>query len=714
MARFTRWILDHSRLVGVVWLIVVVASLASISSANNALSQSWSLPGKPGYETDQSIRHRYRTGGASPLVPVITLPAGISVQTPAVQAKLRGVFDRVQQAVPHARIASYASTGNPAFVSSDGRTTFALIFLPIDPKTGRADAGQDSVQSVLAGATVDGVHFHVTGFELLASGGSSGGNSALVETLIGLIGALLVLAVVFGSALAALPLAMALVTIPATFLLVWGLTRVTGISSIVTYLISLIGLGIAIDYSLLIVMRWREERGSGIENRAAVQRAMETAGTSVLFSGTTVGIGMLALVAIPVPAIRSIGYGGLLIPLVSVLAATTLLPAMLATIGPRIDWPARKQRGMSRFWTAWARILVKRRWIAAGLATIALAALALPALSLTAGDPKADSLSQTGEAHAGLVALEQSGIGPGALEPFEVLVDGTSARTVAERLATVQGIRGVVAPTGPQWNRGATSLLSAIPAADGASADGRATLTRVRHAAGDLPGSVRIGGQAAENADFLSAVYDNFPMMIAILSVLTFLLLARAFRSILLPLKAVALVLVSVAASCGFMTLVWQDGYGSQLLWGIPATGSVTAFIPLMVFAFLFGISMDYEVFLLSRMREEYDATGSTNAAIVRGIGSTGRLVTSAALILFLAFAALASGPEVDIKIIASGLAAGVVLDATIIRMLLVPALVALLGRWNWWLPAPMASVLRVRQARAVETSDDELLERIA
>ncbi len=207
---------------------------------------------------------------------------------------------------------------------------------------------------------------------------------------------------------------------------------------------------------------------------------------------------------------------------------------------------------------------------------------------------------------------------------------------------------------------------------------------------------VRLGGLEAQNHDFIEAVYGNFPLMIALIALITFVLLARAFRSLLLPLKAVILNVISVGAAWGVLNLVWQSGHGSSLIWGISATGSITAWIPLMVFAFLFGLSMDYEVFILARMREEYDATGSTDTAVVRGIGRTGRLVTSAALILFLAFVSLASGPETEVKVLATGLAAGILLDATVIRALLVPAVVSLFGRWNWWLPKLPARILRV------------------
>ena len=206
----------------------------------------------------------------------------------------------------------------------------------------------------------------------------------------------------------------------------------------------------------------------------------------------------------------------------------------------------------------------------------------------------------------------------------------------------------------------------------------------------------RVGGSGPLNADFIDAVYGSFPLMIALISVLTFLLLARAFRSLLLPLKAIILNVLSVGAAWGVMVLVWQEGHGSDEIWGIAATGSMNSWIPLIVFAFLYGLSMDYEVFILSRMREEYDRTGDTQHAVIFGLARTGRLVTSAALILFLAFAALASGPETDVKVLATGLAAGILIDATVIRALLVPALVSYFGRWNWWMPAGLARLLRV------------------
>jgi RND superfamily putative drug exporter len=482
-----------------------------------------------------------------------------------------------------------------------------------------------------------------------------------------------------------------------TFLLVWGLTAFTDVSPVVQFLVALVGLGVAIDYALLVVVRWREERAHGHHGDEAVMRAMRTAGRAVVFSGTTVAVGLLALLALPLPFLRSIGYGGMLIPLVSVAVALTLLPVVLSSAGQRLDWPHRRTDDRaSRAWTRWAEGIVRHRWLATGGALLILGGLVWGATTLQPGLPNADTVAKRGDAKQGLKALERSGIGAGAILPYEVFSPGGSQPALAGRLARVRGVHGAVAPDLPQWHHANTALLAVFGEADGSSSAGRSTLRRVRTTAHDAGPGVRVGGIAAQNDDFIHAVYGNFPLMIALIAVVTFVLLARAFRSLLLPLKAVVLNVVSVGAAWGVLALVWQHGYGSEQIWGIAATGSVTAWIPLMVFAFLFGLSMDYEVFILARMREEYDSTHSTQTAVVRGIGRTGRLVTSAAIILFLAFTSLASGPETDVKVLATGLAAGILLDATVIRALLVPAVVSLFGRWNWWLPRLPARLLRV------------------
>jgi putative drug exporter of the RND superfamily len=694
----THFVLDHKRLVLGFWLAVTVAAFAAVGPAGSALSQQFDVPGREGFETNEQLAELYGNGGdVAPIVPVVELPQGTTVDSPGVGEQLDAALAKVEAALPEARTASYASTGDRAFVSDDGRTTFALVYIPAK---GGVDQGQPEArlaQAALAGVTVGGSPVEVTGLDALrASAGENEGDGTgvLLGTLLAALGALLVLVFVFRSFMAIVPLLMALVAIPATFLLVWPIASVTEVSVIVQFLVALIGLGIAIDYALLVVVRWREERQQpNTTNETAVRNAMQHAGSAVVFSGSTVAISLLALLVVPIPALRSIGIAGLLIALVSVAVAITLLPVVLATVGPRLDWPRnRRDARASRGWSAWARLVVRHRWVAAATSTAVLVALVVAASSIQFGNPRADSLAQAGPARIGLEKLEDSGIGTGPLSPFDALVRSGDPEAVANSLAEVEGVRSAAAPT--EWRRGGTALVTIIPTEDGNSPAGRETLDRIR--ATSLPADVTIGGEAAQGADFVDAVYANFPLMIALISVLTFILLARAFRSLILPLKAVLLNLLSVAAAWGLIVLVWQKGFGSDEIFGIEATQAINVELPIVVFAFLFGVSMDYQVFIISRMREAYDRTGSTETAVVEGIGRTGRLVTSAALILGLSFVAFGAQPGTEAKIFATALGGGILIDATIIRGVLAPAAVALFGRWNWWLPDWAARILRV------------------
>jgi RND superfamily putative drug exporter len=698
ISAITSWTLRHKRLVIGFWIVLTLVGGASSGAASKAMKQKFSVPGKEGWEANKAIaRNFHGTGGNSaPLVPVVAIKGDAKSERGA----LSSLEQKVRTALPGARVAGYGSTGDPAFISKDGHTAFVVAYPAPDPDQPFGDnpKAEKKLRAALGGATVGGAPVHLTGYDALQNQqGDSNGPGVLLEALVGGFGALIVLAFVFGSLLAIVPLFMAIPAILTSFLLVYGLTFLTDVSPIVQFLVALIGLGVAIDYALLIVVRWREERTHGLDNEAAIAKAMQTAGRAVVFSGTTVAIGLLALIALPLPFLRSVGYGGMLIPLVSVLVALTLLPAVLGSIGPRLDKRRlRSDDQASRSWTAWARLVIRRRWIAALAAGAVLAALLGAASGLQLGIANANALAKTGDARQGLDILNRSGIGAGAMAPYEILTPAAQAATVAHGTGAVGGIHGAVAPSSPGWTAGGSTDVLAFPTADPGSSGARDLVSQVRDAAHSAVPQSQVGGMVAQNSDFIDAVYGNFPLMIALIAAITFVLLARAFRSLVLPLKAVILNVVSVTAAWGVLQFVWQAGHGSQAIWGIEPTGSITAWIPLMLFAFLFGLSMDYEVFILARMREEYDNTGSTTEAIVRGIGRTGRLVTSAALILFLAFLSLASGPGTDVKVMATGLAAGILLDATIIRALLVPALVSLFGRWNWWLPSWPARILRV------------------
>jgi RND superfamily putative drug exporter len=706
-ARLGRFVLSHRRLVLLVWVLVLPAGIYSASHVSKRLSTDFSLPGEPGYETAKKITHVYGNGGdTSPTVVLVTLPRGQTVARDGRQ--LGRAFDQARAAVPRDRIVDYAATGDPHLVARGGGSEFALLFTPAGKGFG-GPAIPDAFENALSRALPSGTQVGFTGLDELASGGSSKGPGVLVETLIGAAGALAVLAFVFGSLLALVPLVIAASSILTTLLVVLGVTTFANVSFIVLFLVSLVGLGVAIDYSLLIVTRWREEREHGRDNQDAVVAAMATAGRAVVLSGLTVAIGLLSLIVLPVPGLRSVGYGGMLIPIVSTGVALTLLPAILGGIGPRVDWPrVRHEARASRAWTAWTRGVVRGRWAAATIALAVLIVLIIPVFSLTTGETAASALAKNGQAHDTYRQLLAEGAPSGALTPIEVLTRTPDASAVTARLEHVPGIATVARSTALDSTRAGTTILLAIPRTETVNASSLQPVSAVRDAVRNTPGVIGVAGDGAIELDYQNAVFGNFPLMFAVIAFLTIALLARAFRSVVLAVKAVLLNLISMAAAFGVMTWFWQQGYGSSALFGIPATGAITFWIPLMVFAFLFGLSMDYEVFILARVREEYDRTGSTDTAIVEGLGRTGRLVTSAALILFLAFASLASAPDTDVKVLATGLGIGILLDATLVRALLLPALMSLLGRWNWWFPRPVARVLRVsRPPRlAIETAD--------
>ena len=688
MTAVSRFVLRHRVAVIVFWLVMLVAGAWASAKLSSRLSGEFTFPGAASYQANQAILSRYGNGGPGyPQVVLVRLPPGTSAGGPAGRAALDRAFTAVARQ-PGLRVADYASTGDRAFLGSDGRTSYGLVFTPYSGELSPPSLGPE-ITAAMRPRLPDGSQVAVTGMtELMNGGQAKEGFGILAETLLAGTAALAVLFFVFGSALALLPVLMAAVTLPASFLALYGLTEVTSVSVVVQYLTALIGLGVAIDYSLLLVSRWREELRDGRGCHEAVTLAMATAGRSVLFSGVTVAAGLLALLVLPVPAVRSIGLGGMIVPVVSVAITLSLLPVVLATIGKRADWPRRDRRAApSRAWTGWARLVVRHRLLATLAALAVLGALGFAALGMKIGEPAASSLGTTAPAARTLAALERSGVPAGVLDPIEILVPGSADPTrLARQLSAIPGVRTAVAPAGGAWRRDGTALISVQPAAEPSTAAGTATIARVRALADRVPGALT-GGPGPLQLDENHAIYGRFPLLLALLAVATVLLLARAFRALLLPVKAVLLNFASVGATYGVLVLVWQHGHGSQAVWGLPATGAITNWVPLIAFAFLFGLSMDYEVFILTRIREERDRTGSTTAAVVGGLGRTGRLVTGAALILFFAFAALSTAPETDVKVMATALGAGILLDATVVRALLVPALVALFGRWNWWLP---------------------------
>ncbi len=704
LERLAHVIVRRRRAVIGLWVVLTLVGAFSAGQVSKRWFESFSIPGYSSYEANQRTLKAFGTGEQAPMVAVFRSSGDVT--------KANGIAKAISAAAkvnPGSRVSSFWSTGSRAYVSKDGHTTFAEIYAPGIPGF-TSTTHVKEVRARMKAATPAGIQAHLTGRDPIyeASSGGGQGPSVLTEALVGGLGSLVILFFVFGTLPAVLiPIAIAVASILNTFTLVWVLTYITNVSIIVQFLIALVGLGVAIDYALLMIFRFRDELREGEDVETALVETMTHAGRSVIVSGSTVAVGLLSMVLLPLPFIRSIGIGGMLIPAVSVITAITLLPALLATLGTRINslrlLPKRfVDRGHPEDgpWGRWANFVMRRPLPVAAVGLVIVGTLVFYGVQLNPSEAQVKDFPGRGDAIDGRTALADAGISAGVMKPFVVLVEnGANREAIAAKVRQTPGVAGAAAP--PDWVKGQNSLVEAFPATDGATKAVRTTIKRVRAELEGTGGT--LGGVAAEDRDFVAAVYSNFPYVLGFVVLLTFILLARAFRSLVLPLKAVVLNLVSLLAAYGIIVFIFQQGHGAQAIWGVHATQSIIPWIPLMIFAFLFGLSMDYEVFMMSRMREAYDETGDTRHAISLGLARTGKLVTSAALVLMFAFFVLSSGPGVDIKQFGIGLAAGIIFDATVIRALLVPSLMRLMGRWNWWLPQRAARVLRVRGDQATE-----------
>jgi putative drug exporter of the RND superfamily len=705
LARLAHVVSRHRRKVIFAWVALTLFGAFSASQVSKRWYQSFSIPGKSAYEANQRTLKTFGTGIRPPDV-VVFRTTGDATKSTAIAAAMQ----RAAAAVPHSRTSSYFSTHDLMYVSKDRHTTFEEVYPP-GPSTFSTTSGAKDVRAAAERGLPSGVQVEVTGHDPLEEASSEGGGNGnvLVEAVIGGLGAIVILLFVFGTLPAVLmPVAVAVGAILNTFTLVWALTYITNVSIIVQYLIALVGLGVAIDYALLMIFRFRDELREGEDVETALVETMTHAGRSVIVSGSTVAVGLLSMVILPLPFIRSIGIGGMLIPAVSVLAAITLMPAMLAVLGERINSVRLLPKRLvdhghpeDGAWGRWARFVLRRPWAVAAVGLTIVAVLIAYGVQLNPNESQLKNFPGSGTAIAGRALLANAGLSPGVMKPFVTLVEhGGDAQAIATQERSVAGIVGATVPPGPGWHRGQDTLVEAFPAIDGAASGIQGVIDRVNTALQGTDGT--LGGVPAVDRDFVHAVYGNFAYVLTFVLVLTLILLTRAFRSIVLAVKAAILNLISLGAAYGIIVFIFQKGHGSSL-WNITATGAVTAWIPLMIFAFLYGLSMDYEVFMLSRMREAYDETHSTNRAIELGLARTGKLVTSAALILMFAFLVLSSSPGYEIKVFGVGLAAGIIFDATVIRALLVPALMRLLGSANWWLPHWTRRALFIREERRRE-----------
>jgi putative drug exporter of the RND superfamily len=524
------------------------------------------------------------------------------------------------------------------------------------------------------------------------------------ELKFGLPAALIVLLLVFGAVVAGLvPLLMAMVSIVVALGLTALLSQQFELSVFVVNMLTGMGLALGIDYSLFVVSRYREERGRGKGEPAAIEAAGATASRAVLFSGSVFVVAMFGMLLVPNSIMRSLAVGAILVGIVSVVAALTLLPAVLGLLGDKVNalripvvgrgsLPASNPEG--RFWGAIVRRVLRRPGLSLALSAGVLLALALPVFRMDTGTSGVSVLPDRFVSKQGYLALERDFPGT-TTDPAEIVISNASATGVSAALAQLRRSLAADPRLGPgelvRSADGEVALLSVPVPGDPSSTqatdavrDLRSELIPDTFAGTDA--EVLVGGQSSENIDYFDSVIDPAPWVIAFVLLLTFVLLTVVFRSVVVAGTAVGLNLLSVGAAYGLLVLVFQEGVGADLL-GFQRTDTIEAWVPLFLFSVLFGLSMDYQVFLLSRIRERYDQWGDTTDAVTFGVGSTARIITGAALIIVAVFSGFARGDLIMFQQMGFGVAIALLIDATIIRSVLLPSAMKLLGDWNWYLP---------------------------
>ena len=706
MERWTKLMVRNRWLVVAIWLVVLLAGGYSSGKLSDLLSNTFTMPGTDSERARTILKERYGDRSDGSFTVVFRVP---SASDPQLRGRLQNAVARAAKEVPTGRARPLAPGGDHilygdivstlSIADAKGYTDDILHALPRGNAVTPYVTGQAAIQHDL-----DPI-FN----EDLKKG----------ELLIAIPIALLILLVVFGlSWSVTIPLLFAACTIMGTLGAVYVFAHFVTMATYVTNLVQLIGLGIAVDYSLLIVYRFREELHRTDSKDEAIVRTMATAGRAVLFSGATVAIGLALLLFMPSPFMRSMGIGGFLIPLVSMAAAVTLQPALLSLYGRRgvrrsAFFRRRRDAVHHGFWERLATAIMRRplAFLSGGAAL--LVAVAIPAFALQLTPGSAQGIPQHPQAVHGFDILKRA-VGAGALSPTQIVVD--SGRSGGATTAPVQhSIQTLVAnvksdpevryvryrPT-PPWIDPSGRYAQVVVAGrhEYGEEEAQSFVHRLRDdiiPAASWPAGARVlaGGGPPQGVDFIDRSYAVFPWLILAVLVLTYLLLLRAFRSLILPLKAVLLNLLSVAASYGALVVVFKWGLGSSL-WGLYQFQQVEAWIPIFLFAMLFGLSMDYEVFLVTRMREAWDETKDNARAVGLGLERTGRIVTAAAIVMVAAFSGFIAGRVVGLQEFGFGLAVAIFLDATVVRALLVPSLMALFGRYNWWLPTWIARVVRV------------------
>jgi len=612
-------------------------------------------------------------------------------------------------------------TDQSAAISADRHATLVSIAILDDGDTGavigeieRADEDPAFEVAVTGDRSLDH-DFNLLSQEDLEKG----------ELQFGLPAALIILLLVFGAVVAGLiPLLMAIVSIVVALGLTALLAQPFELSVFVINMLTGMGLALGIDYALFVISRYREERGRGREKRDAIAASGMTANRAVVFSGTAFVVAMFGMLLVPSSIMRSLAAGAILVGIVSVVAATTLLPALLGLLGDRVDslripivgrrvFDADNPEG--RIWGAIVRRVLRRPGLSLALSTGVLLVLAAPILGMKIGTSGVTTLPDRFVSKQGFVALRQD-FPATTTDPAEIVVANGASRPAAE--AALVELQGMLA-SDPRFGAGGiqrstdggVAVLSVPVAGDPASEEAVAAVRELRSEVlptlfGGTGAEVLVGGTTAESIDYFSSVIDPAPAVIALVLVLTFVLLTIVFRSVVIAGTAVILNLLSVAAAYGLLVLVFQRGVGADLL-GFQQVDTIEAWVPLFLFSVLFGLSMDYQVFLLSRIKERYDVTGDTTDAVTVGVASTARIITGAALIIVAVFSGFARGDLVMFQQMGFGVAIALLIDATIIRSVLLPSAMKLLGDWNWYLPRWLAWLPQLQVEGTSDASSD-------
>ena len=706
------------------WIGLLVVCVAAAGGTGSTFKSNFSLPKSDSQQAIDLLQKNFpaQSGDSAQIVFHTT---GTTVRAPAIRTRMQSTLDQVGH-LPHVRgvVSPYGPAGARS-VSPDGRTAFATVqfdqraFQLKKPAVTKVidtaqSAQQPGLQVELGGQAIQQA-------ERQQSSSSEG---------IALLAAIVVLLLTFGSVVAmGLPIITALVALGTGLSLVTVATHIFDTSDFTPALAAMIGLGVGIDYALFIVTRFRAGLRDGLDVREAVLNAMDTSGRAVLFAGATVVIALLGMFALGVSFLYGPAVASSLAVLLTMLASLTLLPAMLSKIGRRVDRLRIPGLGKTKppgtgFWAAWSRLIQRRPWPAAIISAAVLIVLAIPVFSMELGNADAgtDPASTTTRKAYDLLA---AGFGPGFNGPLQVVAElprgGGDAPAVQTLRAAIARQPGVVRVTPPTLNpAGNIAVLNAYPDTPPQSVKTKDLVNRLRDTtipAIEKPTGIQahVGGQTATFEDFSSYLAGKLPLFIGIVVILSAILLMAVFRSVLVPLKAVVMNLLSIGASFGVVVAIFQWGWGAELL-GIDKTAPIAAFLPVMVFAIVFGLSMDYEVFLMSRIHEEWVKRRDASEAVAQGVANTGRVITAAATIMVCVFGSFALGDNLTIKLFGIGLAVAVFLDAFIIRTALVPAIMELLGRRAWWLPGWLDRILpklSVEPADAAEPESESERERV-